>query len=37
MPNNGNELKNNGNNAQCIAQANEALIPMASQFQFLNI
>jgi hypothetical protein len=37
MPNKGKLLKNKGNKAQCIAQANEAPMPIASQFHFLNI
>ncbi len=37
MPNKGKLLKNKGNNAQCMAQAKEAPIPIASQFHFLNI
>jgi hypothetical protein len=37
IPNKGKLLKNKGNNAQCIAQAKEAPIPMASQFHFLNM
>lgn len=32
IPNSGRLLINNGSNAQCIAQANEAPIPKASQF-----
>ena len=37
IPNKGRVLKNKGNKAQCIAQAKEVPIPIASQFQFLNI
>jgi len=37
IPNKGKLLKNKGNSAQCMAQAKEAPIPIASQFHFLNI
>ena len=37
IPNKGRLLKNKGSNAQCMAQASEAPIPIASQFHFLNI
>jgi hypothetical protein len=32
IPNKGRLVKKSGSNAQCIAQASEAVIPMASQF-----
>lgn len=37
IPSSGRLLKNKGNKAQCMAQAKEVPIPIASQFQFLNI
>jgi len=37
IPSKGKLLKNRGNNAQCIAQAKEAPIPIASQSHFLNM
>lgn len=37
MPNNGSEERNSGSNAQCIAQASEAVIPKASQLIFIFI
>jgi hypothetical protein len=37
IPNKGRLLKNRGSKAQCIAQAKEVPIPIASQFHFLNI
>ena len=32
MPNKGRLVKKRGNRAQCMAQASEAVIPIASQF-----
>ena len=36
-PNKGKDVRNNGNNAQWMAQATEAVIPNASQFIFIFI
>jgi len=39
IPNKGRLVRNNGNKAQCMAQANEAVIPKASQliFTFMSL